>query len=269
MSYQTIELSVDGPVGTLRLNRPERMNAVIEAMYREIGDALERTSREGSVRCLILTGSVRVREGVEKQAFCAGADLKEHASGRRSREQQRAYIELAHETVRAIWEHPKPIVAALNGPARGAGAEMAIACDFVLMAEDATLAFPETGLGTFVGGGATHVLPRLVGLPRARELVYTGRVVDGREAVEIGLALRCLPLERLLDEAKQLARRLAARAPIPMTLAKRYLQRASAAGFESALSLETEAILTCMESADWKEGLRAFAEGREPDFKGS
>lgn len=268
MTYRTIDLAVRDRVATLRLDRPERMNAVNEAMYREIQEALERAAADPDVRALVLTGSVLRRDGVDKPAFCAGADLKEHAAGARDAAQRREYILLAHETTRRLYEHPEPTVAAVNGPARGAGAELALCCDFILMAEQATLAFPETGLGTFVGGGATHHLPRLVGLARAKELVYTGRVLDGRAAVELGLALRCVPAERLPEVALGLARELAERAPLSMRLAKRHLQESDRRDLAEALRAEAESILACMESEDWKEGIRAFAERRKPVFTG-
>jgi enoyl-CoA hydratase len=268
MSYATLELSREGPVRTIRLNRPERMNAVIEAMYLELEQALGDARGDAEVRCLILTGSVLRREGGKKQAFCAGADLKQHASGERNAAQRRDYIRLAHRVCRTIFEFPKPIVAAVNGPARGAGTEMALACDFLLMAEEATLGLPETGLGTFVGGGVTHVLPRLVGLARAKELVYTGRVIDGPEAVRLGLALRCCPLDRLDEEARTLALELAQKAPRSLELAKRHLQRSPRIDIGTVLDAEAEAILDCMETEDWQEGLRAFAERRKPRFRG-
>jgi len=268
MDYETIELGCAGPVGTIRLNRPERMNAVIEAMYLEIQDALDRALSDTEIRCLVLTGSVLRRDGSERQAFCAGADLKQHAAGERSPAQRGDYIRLAHRTTQAIYEFPKPIIAAVNGPARGAGAEMALACDFLLVAEEATLALPEAGLGTFVGGGVTHLLPRLVGLARARELVYTGRVVDGREAVAWGLALRCCPLARLDEEVQALASVLAEKAPHSLALAKRHLQRSPGLDIETVLEREAEAILDCMDLEDWREGLRAFAEKRKPRFSG-
>jgi enoyl-CoA hydratase len=268
MPYRTLELAVDGPVATLRLNRPERMNAVIEAMYHEIGSVLGEVEGDDRVRCLIFTGSVLRRDGVDKQAFCAGADLKQHATGERTAAERRAYIELAHDTCRRMVELPKPIIAAINGPARGAGTELALSCDLIVMAEDATLALPEVGLGTFVGGGATLHLPRLIGLARARELIYTGRVIGGREAVDLGLAIACHPLGRLLDEARALASRLARQAPLSMAIAKRMLQRSSGRDLVTALALETEAILACMETEDWQEGLRAFAERREPEYRG-
>jgi enoyl-CoA hydratase len=268
MSYDTIRLERDGPITTIRLHRPERMNAVTEAMYEELEDALEAARGDTGVRCLILTGSVLRRDGVDKQAFCAGADLKQHSAGTRGLDDRRRYVELAHETARRIREFPRPVLAAVNGPARGAGAELALCCDLMLVAEQATLAFPEIGLGTFVGSGLTHVLPRLVGLARAKELLYTGRVIDGPTAVELGLALECHPVDELGARAHALATEIAAGAPRSLALAKAALQASVEDGFGAALARETEAILECMETEDWKEGLRAFTERRGPRFTG-
>jgi len=267
MTYQTIRLEEAGPVATVTLDRPERMNAVIEEMYQEIQDALARCATSPSVRAVILTGAPLVRDGVVRPAFCAGADLKHHASGRRTASDQRRYIELAHATTRQLAEHPQPTIAAIGGPARGAGAEMALCCDFVFMAEEATVAFPETGLGTFVGGGVTRHLPRTVGLMRAKELVFSGRVVDGVEAVGIGLALRAFPGDRLLEEAHAFALAMASRAPLSIRLAKQHLQ-ASGRDLETTLREEAWAILECMATEDWQEGVRAFAEKRRPVFRG-
>jgi enoyl-CoA hydratase len=268
MSFQTIELITAPPLATIRLNRPERMNAVIEGMYTEIQEALATVSANPGLRSVIITGSVLRRDGIEKQAFCAGADLKQHSTAARSPAQRRQYILLAHETVRQIYEFPRPVIAAVNGPARGAGAEMALACDFLLMSEEATLALPETGLGTFVGGGVTYILPRQIGLARAKELIYTGRVLDGRTAAAMGLALACHPPSRLLEEARTLAGVLAEKAPISIAAAKRQLQRAPDFNFTTAIQRETETVLTCMNTADWREGLRAFHERRKPRFTG-
>jgi enoyl-CoA hydratase len=268
MSFDTIELRTDGPVTTIRLKRPERMNAVCEVMYLEIQEALASVRADPTIRSLILTGSVLERDGASKQAFCAGADLKDHASAGRSPAQRRQYILLAHETLRLIYEFPRPVIAAVNGPARGAGAEMALACDFLLMAEDATLGLPETSIGTFVGGGVTYLLPRQVGLARAKELIYTGKVITGSAAAQMGLALACHPLSSLLAEAQRLARELAEKAPISLAMAKTHLQRAPDLNFVTALQREAEAILSCMNTSDWREGLRAFSEKRRPRFTG-
>lgn len=268
MSFTTILYEKKNGVAIVRLNRPERMNAVVEEMYRELTGALAEAGADDQVRAVILTGSTRVKDGVEKHAFCAGADLKKHDSGERTHADKRAYILMAHETTRLLHVFPKPVIAAVNGPARGAGVEMALCADFILMAADATVAFTETGLGTFVGGGATYHLPKLVGLGRAKELVYTGRVVSGAEAVEMGLALESCPVGELMERAMALATTLAQRAPFSLSLAKRRLQQPSTLDLESVLHLEAEAILACMDTEDWHEGIRSFAERRKPVFEG-
>jgi enoyl-CoA hydratase len=268
MSEMTILYSKEEGIGTIRLNRPERMNAVIEEMYEEIQVVLEQAGSDDEVRVLIITGSVLKKEGRVKQAFCAGADLKKHSAGDRTAGQKRAYIMLAHETCRRIYAFEKPVIAAVNGPARGAGTEMALNCDFIFMAEEATMAFPETGLGTFVGGGVTFHVPRMVGLTRAKELIYTGRILDGRAAVEAGLALRCFPVDRLMDETRAFAAQLADKAPFSMKLAKRLLQPEAWLDISVVLEREAEAILACMETEDWHEGILAFNEKRKPRYRG-
>lgn len=268
MAFETLLVERDDQVLIVRLNRPDRMNAVIEQMYLDLQAALAEAREDPEVRAVVLTGSVRRKSGGDKQAFCAGADLKEHGAGRRTPEQKRAYIELAHETTRQLYELPLPVVAAINGPARGAGAELALNCDFMLMAHTASIAFPETGLGTFVGGGVTRHLTQLVGLARAKYLVYTGAVLDGASAAVIGLALSSHPLEDLMPRALHLARTIAAKAPISIAMAKDLLHRATLEDPAAALNAETEAILDCMKTWDWQEGIDSFAERREPRFQG-
>ncbi len=266
--YDTIEYFRDEGVGIIKLNRPERMNAVIEEMYREIDEVLDLTRFDPKIHVLIITGSTLKREGIEREAFCAGADLKKHSRGDRSHAQKRDYILLGHETTRKIYEFPKPIIAAINGPARGAGSELALNCDLILMAMEATIAFPETGLGTFVGGGVTCHLPKIVGLMKAKELIYSGRVIDGKTAVDMGLALRCFPAAKLLKETILFAGQLCEKAPISMGFAKKRLQQSFALDMETVLSLEAEAILSCMDTDDWQEGVRSFNEKRKPIYKG-
>jgi len=268
MKYETIKYIKEGPIGIIRLNRPERMNAVIEEMYSEIQDVLALAGGDSAIRVLIITGSVLNKGIVEKQAFCAGADLKKHATGERTSVQKRAYIMLAHETTRMIYEFSKPVIAAVNGPARGAGSELAMNCDFIFMAGEATIAFPETGLGTFVGGGVTCHLPRIVGLMKAKELVYSGRILDGKTAVSLGLALRCFPVANLMAETMTFAKMLSDRAPVSMQHAKKRLQQSSNLDIKTVLRLEAEAILSCMDTEDWHEGIRSFNEKRKPLYKG-
>ena len=268
MTYDTLIFDREGHVGIVRLNRPERMNAVIEAMYHDLQAVLEVARDDAGIRALVLTGTVWKRGDGDKQAFCAGADLKKHAAGDRSPQQRRDYIRLAHETLHGLHEVSVPTLAAVNGPARGAGAEMALACDFLLMADTATLAFPETGLGTCVGGGVTRHLARTLGEMQAKHLMFTGEVVDGRGAEALGLALRSVPLERLLPEALALAELLADRAPVSLALVKRLIHRARDLDLRSVLEEEGDAILACMETRDWHEGIASFEEKRKPKYQG-
>ncbi|MCK4763811.1 MAG: enoyl-CoA hydratase/isomerase family protein [Candidatus Aminicenantes bacterium] len=268
MTFQTIKFEKNNHTAVIRLDRPERMNAVNEDMYREIQQALRDIEADETIRALIITGSVLKKGAKEKQAFCAGADLKEHSAGKRTRAQKRTYIELAHQTTHRLYEFPKPVIAAVNGPARGAGAEMALNCDFVIMAETASIAFPEIGLGTFIGGGVTHLLPTMVGMMKAKALIYSGRVLDGKAAVAWGLAVKSVPVENLLDNALQLAEELAEKAPLSIKSAKSRLQDSGSLDMKTVLTLETDAILSCMDTEDWREGAKAFVEKRKPVYKG-
>ncbi len=268
MALETVLFDRDDTVGIIRLNRPERMNAVIEQMYLDLQAVLNAACDDPSVRVLILTGSVRKGPDGDKQAFCAGADLKKHSAGDRSLWQKREYIFLAHDTTRRIYEFPKPVIVAVNGPARGAGTEMALNGDFLIMADTATIGFPEIGLATFVGGGVTSHLTRLVGIMKAKELIYTGKILNGPEAAAIGLALKSLPLEQLMPEALSLARELAQKAPVSLGFAKKLVQQAPHRDLETVLLAESEAILACMNTEDWHEGIASFAEKRRPIFKG-
>lgn len=268
MDYETLKYEKVDHTGIIRLNRPERMNAVSEEMYGELIDLLGRLEKDSELRALLLTGSVRVKDGVEKQAFCAGADLKKHGSGERDRGQRREYIYLAHRANLKLYTFHKPVIAALNGAARGAGAEMALNCDFIFMADSASIAFPEVGLGTFVGGGVTKILPELLGIRKARELIYTGRVLSGTEAVEYGLADASFPVGELFPRSMDFAGLIASRAPVSVSLAKKSLRVSPDRDIEAVLDMEARAILQCMETHDWKEGIDAFNEKRKPLYRG-
>ena len=266
MAYETVIYERQDGVGILRLNRPDRMNAVIEQLYLDIQAVLAEAEKDDQVRTLILTGSARPKDN--KQAFCAGADLKEHKKGERTAWQKREYILLAHETTRLLYVFPKPVIVAVNGPARGAGTELALNGDFLLMADSASIAFPETGLGTFVGGGVTAHLGKLIGRQKAKELVFTGRVLDGPAAVEMGLALKSVPIEELMPAALEMAAIMAKKAPISMKFAKTILSQSESLDLQTALMIEAEAILACMTTEDWREGIVAFAEKRTPKYYG-
>ena len=250
----------DGSTVTLWLNRPDRMNAVSLPLYEALESALESLADEREVRAVIITGSGR--------AFCVGADLKAHAEGDLSHDERRYYVERGQRVYRLIQTSPKPVIAAVNGHAIGAGLEMAICCDLIVVAGEAKLRLPEIGLGTFVAGGATFTLAQRVGHAKAMELIMLGEMFTGVEAVEMGLANQAVPEGQVLKSAKALAGDLATKAPISIALAKKLLNGAREVDSETAMKLEARALLECMETSDWREGLDAFREKREPRFTG-
>ena len=251
----------DEAVAVLTLNRPERLNAVSPDLYRVLKQALDDIESDRDVRVVVLTGAGR--------GFCVGADLKSRSEGPMSAEARRDYIGLA-QTVNAGLQHSRvPVVAAVNGHAIGAGLELALSADFILVARDAKLRLPEVALGTFVGGGVTYRLPRRVGDLKARELILAGDFFSGEDAATMGLASRALPAEDVLAAALVLAKELALKAPLSMTAAKRLLNRSRDMTSEEAMAEEADALDAIMESEDWGEGVRAFAEKRPPRFLGN
>ena len=249
-----------GDVALLTFNRPDRLNAVSRAMYEAIEVAFEDLSKDERVRVIVLTGAGR--------AFSVGADLKAHGSGGMTDAERRAYVASGQQTSRLIQNSRQPVIAAVNGHAIGAGLEMALASDFIIAANEAKLRFPEIALGTFIGGGTVYTLAQRVGLAKAKELIMLGEFFTGAEAAAMGLTNRAAPAADVLTQALDVAGQLAARAPISMALAKRLLNRAPYLDAETALDLEAEALIACMRTKDWKEGLKAFAEKREPRFTG-
>ncbi|WP_163559572.1 enoyl-CoA hydratase/isomerase family protein [Halomonas sp. NO4] len=259
-SPETLIIARHGAVMEIRFNRPHRLNAVVETLYTELLVALAEAEADTDVRAVILTG--------EGRAFCVGADMKEHGSASRSLYQRRQYLQLGNDVCEAILRLKTPVIAAVNGYALGAGAEMAVACDFILMADEAQIGFPEVSIGTCVGGGVSKLLPQLVGLSRARQLLYTGKRIDGDEAARIGLATASWPAESLMTEVHQLAETLAQQAPVSMAMLKRLVNQGAHTDLEGQLQQELDAVFTCSTTADWQEGVDAFAEKRPPRFQG-
>ena len=259
MSYETLIYAMSEGIAEIRLNRPHRLNAVTATLYAELNDALTRAEADPDTRVVLLTG--------EGRAFCVGADLKEHKAGRTAFD-RRQYLQGEQQVCKRLLLLKKPVIAAVNGFALGAGAEMAMASDFILMAESAQIGLPEISIGNFLGGGVTWVLPRLVGLAKARELVFLGERIKGDEAVRIGLANRVLPDEGFVAAAREFAARVASKAPLSMQLAKEQLNMAAERGLDAALTAELEGMTFVATTRDWQEGVDAFAEKRTPVFKG-
>jgi enoyl-CoA hydratase len=256
-----LDLLTSREAGVLRLtlNRPDRLNAVSEAMYAGLLDELAAADENADVRCVVLSGAGR--------AFCVGADLKEHGAGRRDESARERYVQLGQDVCARIQTIGKPVIAAVHGYAVGAGAEMAVAADFLLIAEDARLRFPEISIGTFIGGGVSDRLPRVVGLRRATALLMSGDWFTGAEAEAWGLANSAPAADELRDAVDSLATSLTAKAPLSVRALKRRL--ADPQVLQDALDAEADALLGVMRSRDWAEGVAAFAEKRAPNFTGT
>lgn len=259
MAYETILYEMNNGIAEIRLNRPHRLNAVTQTLYDELNDALGVAEADRDARVVLLTG--------EGRAFCVGADLKEHKTGRTAFD-RRQYLQGEQIVCKRLMLLSKPVVAAVNGFALGAGAEVAMASDFILMAESAQIGLPEVSIGNYLGGGVTYLLPRLVGLAKARELVFLGERIKGDEAVRIGLANRVFPDDGFLDAAREFAQRIASKAPFSMQLAKEHLNMAAERTLDAALTAELEGMMFVGTTRDWQEGIDAFAEKRTPVFKG-
>jgi enoyl-CoA hydratase/carnithine racemase len=249
-----------GPILSVTLNRPRRLNAVNEALYRALLAALRGGAEDPDVRVAVLTGAGR--------GFCAGADLKAHAQGPPPAAARRRYVRLAQRVNRRLQLGPLPVVAAVNGPAVGAGLELALSADFMIVAEEARLRLPEVALGTFVGGGVVYTLADRVGVARARELIYFGDFVSGVEAAEMGMADRAVPGERVLPVAREWAERLARRAPLSLAAAKRLIGPGGTLPRRRALRAEARVLEELFGTHDWAEGVSAFTDGRPPRFEG-
>lgn len=220
-------------VRMLTLNRPERLNAINPPLLRALLAALAHAERDAATRVIVLRGAGR--------AFCAGDDLKEFEEQRRSPEETRAYIELIQDVTRAITGGEKMVVGAIHGWAVGGGLEWVIDCDIAILAETTRCFFPEIGLGVFVTGGVTALLPRLVGLRKARELILFGERFDAAQALAMGIASKVVPETALLAEAQAVAARIAALPARQVAALKRVINRACHLDIEGAMALETEA----------------------------
>ncbi|MFN2641309.1 MAG: enoyl-CoA hydratase/isomerase family protein [Actinomycetota bacterium] len=251
----------DGGVATLRLNRPDVRNAMTPELTAAFTGAIEQLRDDEDVRAVIVIG--------EGKAFCAGGDLSWVQPGPDANvPQMRRKMRAFYPKFLAIRSLDVPTIAAINGPAIGAGLCLAMACDIRIAAEGAKLSTAFTRLGMHPGMAATYLLTRLVGTARASELFFTARVVDGTEAERLGLVNRVVPAERLLDEARQLAAEIAANAPIATGILKRAIYLAERADLETMLEYEGLAQPITMGTRDLAEGLAALREKRPPTFTG-
>ena len=254
--------TVEHGVATLTFNRPERMNALSTPIMEGLLQGLPRLAGDPAVRVIVLTGAGR--------AFCAGGDVKSMAEGgeRRSAAEATAHLRSRMEVSRILHELPKPTIAMINGPAAGAGLAFALACDLRIAGASAKLvtAFVKVGLSGDFGG--SFFLTRLVGTAKARELYFTGRPIDAQEALSLGLVNRVVADDQLGDATMELAKSLAQGPHIALSLMKRNMNCAEAAGLAELLDVEAVNIVQATRTEDHREAAKAFVEKRAPVFVG-
>ncbi len=261
MGYETIRVERDGGVATVTMERPDKRNAINTTMWAELLEAFTALGRDDEVRVVVLTGA--------GGAFSSGADLTPEGDDLpQGAPAFHARMLRIGETIAAVASCPKPVVAAVEGPAVGAACNMALSCDLIVAARGARFSEIFVRRGMTLDGGGTWILPRLVGLHRAKELAFTGDLVDAEEAERLGLVNRLVDEGEALAAARELAGRVARNAPIGLRLAKEGLNRSAQMTLADALSYEAQAQAICLSSEDLQEGVLAFVQKREPEFKG-
>jgi enoyl-CoA hydratase/carnithine racemase len=249
----------EGHLAQLVLNRPDVLNAIDNQLAEELCAACEAVSADASVWAVILRGA-------GERAFCAGADLKARRDfSAEDWAMQRALFRRTFSLLRGV---PQPTIAAVHGFALGGGTELALLCDVVLAAEDASFGLTEVGLGIIPGGGGTQSLPRLIGRQRAKELIFAARRIGAEQAVSLGLVNRVVPRERLVSSAIELAEEFMRNSPFAVRQAKWAIDHGTDLAFEDGLEREHEAYMRAIASDDRREGIEAFNQRRPPRFTG-
>ena len=260
--YEHILISEAECILTITLNRPDKLNAFVGHMRRDLAEALEHAGSDRSVRVVVITGAGR--------GFCAGGDIRFMAElmQRRDAEEFARILGAGRRVITAIRQMTKPVIASINGPASGAGCNLAFACDLRIASNTATFSQSFARVGLHPDWGGTYFLPRLVTPNKACEMFFLGESIDAAEAARLGIVNQVVAPEDLESATLQMAERLRAAPPIALAAAKHAVYMSEAAELEEMLRYETEAQLRCFESDDGLEGVRAFLEKREPKFTG-
>jgi enoyl-CoA hydratase/carnithine racemase len=251
--------SPDGSVVTVELNRPEALNAMNTAMGEELLRCFDELHRDRTVRAVVFTGA-------GTKAFCVGGDLKEREG--MTDEVWRAQHVIFETAAARVLHCPVPVIAAVEGFAMGGGCELAVLSDFVVCGETAVFAVPEVTRGIFPGIGGTQLLPRILGAPMAKEMIFTGRRVDAREAKAIGLVNHVVPAGQARVKALEIAATIADNGPIAVRQAKKAINRGGETDLETGMILAIESYNNTVTTEDRLEGVRAFNEKRKPRFTG-
>ncbi len=255
-----LEERVGTAVALVRLNRPRARNALNRDLVSALGQSLQRAAFDSSIRVIVLTGA--------GEAFCSGVDIKEAAQDIRHSETIAERIDGFHAIVRTIVGAPKPVIAAIDGGAVGFGCDLALACDLRLLSDAAYLQEKFVSIGLMPDGGGTFHLPRLVGMSKALELLLLGERVEANAAKDLGLAVRVVPRESLLNETLALAGKLSKAAPLALAAIKHAARTALSGDLETALQRERVGQMRLLSSADAMEGMLSFLQKREPKFQG-
>ncbi|WP_158813628.1 enoyl-CoA hydratase [Methylocapsa sp. S129] len=256
MTYANILVETHGRVGLIRLNRPQALNALNQALIDELNVALSLFEKDAAIGAIVLTGS--------EKAFAAGADIKEM----RPKSYMDAYLEDFITSWEGVSRLRKPIIAAVAGFALGGGCELAMMCDFILAADTAKFGQPEIKIGIIPGAGGTQRLTRFVGKSKAMDMCLTGRMMDAAEAERAGLVSRVIPADKLVEEALKVAASIAALSPPSVMLAKECVNRAYETTLSEGVRFERRVFHSLFGTEDQKEGMGAFIEKRAAAFKG-
>jgi len=262
---KTMQIEVDGPVGTLTLNRPDALNAMSPELIGELTVAAAWLADRAPIRALIVTGAGR--------AFCSGGDVNWFKRGVSDegidlQSEVRRGAEALHNAIVDIRRIPYPVIAAINGPAAGAGMSLALSADIRIASEEAFLAIAYGRIGAAPDGGMTYFLPRVVGPAKALELALNDPNLDARGALEAGLVTEVVPADQLLSRARAKAEKLAAKAPYYVRMTKRLLHESIENSINDHLELERHGIADSMGTQDLKRGVTAFFAGETPEFEG-
>jgi enoyl-CoA hydratase len=260
MSFENIILEIEDSIATLSFNRPKALNALNNALFDELNIALDEIRANTDIRVLILTGA-------GEKAFVAGADIAELA--KMTPLQGKTFSRKGQKVFAKIEALPIPAIAAVNGFALGGGSEAALACDFIYASERALFGLPEITLGLIPGFGGTQRLARLVGVNRAKEMIFTGKPLKAQEALEYGIVNKVFPHESLMEEALKTAKLIATRGKVALRSAKEVIQTGLNADLETGCRVENDVFGLTMSSEDAQEGTAAFLEKRKPVFKGN
>jgi len=256
MEFKNLVIEKKEAVGMIKINRPESLNALNIETLGEIRDAVTSLNNDDEVKVLIFTG--------EGKAFIAGADIKQMKD--MDEDEAREFCSLGQKIFDIIENLDKPVIAAVNGFALGGGCELAMACDIRIASEYAKFGQPEVNLGIIPGFGGTQRLPRLVGKGMAKELIFTGDIIDAHAALKIGLVNKVVAPENILAEALAIALKIAARGPAAIMIAKSVINRGMETNQANGLAIERDGFVQCVASGEAKEGMEAFVEKRKPNW---